>query len=44
LNAAADALLGTFGLKQEEASYLDALGNRNGVYDLGDFLALEERP
>jgi M6 family metalloprotease-like protein len=40
---AADALFGTALLRFEEASYLDAAGNRNGVYDLGDFLAASDR-
>jgi Divergent InlB B-repeat domain len=43
LVSAADALLGNAGLLAEEAAYLDALGNRNGVYDLGDFLATADR-
>jgi M6 family metalloprotease-like protein len=43
VNSAADALLGTSMLRSEEASYLDAVGNRNGVYDLGDFLAALDR-
>jgi M6 family metalloprotease-like protein len=42
LNNAAAALLGTGELRSEEATYLDAVGNRNGVYDLGDFLAASE--
>jgi M6 family metalloprotease-like protein len=40
---AAGALLGTALLRPEEAAYLDAVGNRNGVYDLGDFLAASDR-
>ncbi|HEY3012186.1 MAG TPA: M6 family metalloprotease domain-containing protein [Gemmatimonadales bacterium] len=43
LGNAADALLGTEVLLSEEATYLDAVGNRNGVYDLGDFLAASDR-
>jgi hypothetical protein len=43
LDSAADALLGDAGLLAEEAAYLDAVGNRNGVYDLGDFLAAADR-
>jgi hypothetical protein len=43
LTNAADALFGASMLESEEALYLDAVGNRNGVYDLGDFLAALER-
>jgi uncharacterized repeat protein (TIGR02543 family) len=43
LGNAADALLGRPGLMPHEATYLDAVGNRNGVYDLGDFLAAIDR-
>lgn len=43
LTTAADALLGSAPLRPEEATYLDAVGNRNGVYDLGDFLAATDR-
>lgn len=43
LNNAAAALFGTGELRSEEAAYLDASGNRNGVYDLGDFLAATDR-
>lgn len=43
LGSAADALLGTTVLLPEQAAYLDAIGNRNGVYDLGDFLAATNR-
>lgn len=39
VDAAANTLLGTGGLSAEQSAYLDARGNRNGVYDLGDFLA-----
>lgn len=40
---AAGALLGTSALGTQEGVYLDAAGNRNEVYDLGDFLAEVER-
>lgn len=43
LGGAARSLLGTAVLLPEEAAYLDAVGNRNGVYDLGDFLAASDR-
>jgi hypothetical protein len=43
LGGAADALFGTVALQPEESAYLDAVGNRNGVYDLGDFLAAQDR-
>jgi hypothetical protein len=43
LGIAADALLGLTALNPPEAAYLDAVGNRNGVYDLGDFLAATDR-
>ena len=43
LGNAADALFGTEALRPEEAAYLDAVGNRDGVYDLGDFLAASDR-
>jgi hypothetical protein len=43
LTSAAGALIGTGSLPLEEAAYLDAAGNRNGVYDLGDFLAASDR-
>jgi hypothetical protein len=43
LGSAADALLGTAALTSDEATYLDAVGNRNGVYDLGDLLAATDR-
>ena len=39
VNAAANTLLGTSALSPEQTAYLDARGNQNGVYDLGDFLA-----
>jgi hypothetical protein len=43
LASAADALLGSALLRPDESAYLDAVGNRNGVYDLGDFLAASDR-
>jgi hypothetical protein len=43
LGNAADALFGTGALLPEETAYLDAVGNRDGVYDLGDFLAAADR-
>lgn len=39
LAEAADVLFGNALLAPEQVSYLDVVGNRNGVYDLGDFLA-----
>ena len=39
VNAAANTLLGTATLAPDQIAYLDARGNQNGVYDLGDFLA-----
>ncbi len=39
VDAAANTLLGTATLTTAQSSYLDSRGNRNGVYDLGDFLA-----
>ena len=39
VNAAANTLLGTAALAPDQIAYLDARGNQNGVYDLGDFLA-----
>jgi hypothetical protein len=41
--AAAEALLGASVLSVEKGVYLDAAGNRNGRYDLGDFLAAVDR-
>jgi M6 family metalloprotease-like protein len=44
--AVADAtaeILGTSRLTVDQKQYLDQLGNRNGLYDLGDFLALLRR-
>jgi hypothetical protein len=43
LGGAADALFGNVDLRPEESAYLDAVGNHNGVYDLGDFLAAQDR-
>jgi Divergent InlB B-repeat domain len=43
LTTAAQALFGTSMLESSEATYLDAVGNRNGIYDLGDFLAAFDR-
>lgn len=39
VNVAADALLGKAPLTADQAAYLDGLGNRNGSFDIGDFLA-----
>ena len=43
MQSAADALLGRSRLALEDVAYLDAAGNRDGVYDLGDFLAAMHR-
>ena len=40
---AAESLLGSSVLGAQQAVYLDAAGNRNGTYDLGDFLAAADR-
>ena len=40
---AAESLLGGPVLDARQALYLDAAGNRNGSYDLGDFLAAADR-
>jgi M6 family metalloprotease-like protein len=40
---ATDELLGTPKLSLEQRDYLDQLGNRNGSYDVGDYLALLRR-
>jgi hypothetical protein len=40
---ATDDLLGVPKLAQSQKDYLDLLGNRNGSYDLGDYLALLRR-
>jgi hypothetical protein len=42
LDAVSD-LLGTPALSPAQRSYLDELGNRNGLYDVGDLLALYRR-
>lgn len=42
-DAAAEALLGGTALHPTAQAYLDGNGNRNGRYDLGDFLALIAR-
>jgi M6 family metalloprotease-like protein len=43
LSNSVDAILGTTTLPAEDVLYLDAAGNRNGGYDLGDFLAAVDR-
>jgi M6 family metalloprotease-like protein len=43
LSAAANAVLGSPKLVGADSLYLDAAGNRNGHYDLGDFLAAVDR-
>jgi hypothetical protein len=43
LGSAASALLGSSALQWGDVAFLDASGNRNGFYDLGDFLAAVER-
>jgi hypothetical protein len=43
VGSAADAILGTGHLLLEDTAYLDASGNRDGQYDLGDFLAAVDR-
>ena len=40
---AARALFGGSILDTQQGIYLDAVGNRNGTYDLGDFLSAAER-
>jgi hypothetical protein len=40
---AADDLLGTPRLSPEQKTALDQVGNRNGRYDVGDYLALLDR-
>jgi uncharacterized repeat protein (TIGR02543 family) len=40
---AATDLLGVPRLSQAQRDYLDELGNRNGLYDVGDLLALHRR-
>lgn len=39
---AAGALLGSSALGTDQGTYLDVVGNQDGVYDLGDFLAAVE--
>ena len=39
---AAGALLGSSALGTDQGTYLDVVGNKDGVYDLGDFLAAVE--
>lgn len=41
--AATDAILGRITLGSAQAAYLDSLGNGNGGYDVGDFLAYYRR-
>jgi M6 family metalloprotease-like protein len=43
LEPAARALLGSSTLQSDDVAFLDASGNRDGRYDLGDFLAAVER-
>jgi hypothetical protein len=43
LSSAAGGILGTASLPGEDLLYLDAAGNRNGSYDLGDFVAAVDR-
>jgi M6 family metalloprotease-like protein len=43
LDRAASALYGRVELTPEEVHYLDVMGNRNGRFDLGDFLAFVRR-
>jgi hypothetical protein len=43
LAQAADAILGATAMGSEDLLFLDAAGNRNGAYDLGDFLAAVDR-
>jgi hypothetical protein len=40
---AASALFGVSGLDLDQSTYMDAVGNKNGSYDLGDFLAASDR-
>lgn len=42
-NDAVSELLGTPKLSDAQRTYLDELGNRNGVYDVGDLLAMYRR-
>lgn len=41
--AATDAILGRTALGVAQAAFLDSLGNRNGQYDVGDFLSFYRR-
>ena len=43
LDNAAGAILGVSTLGSDQVAYMDAAGNRNGEYDLGDFLAAVDR-
>jgi M6 family metalloprotease-like protein len=43
VSQAAEALLGVKTLADDDSRFLDAGGNRNGRYDLGDFLAAVDR-
>jgi M6 family metalloprotease-like protein len=43
LATAADVLFGKGALVTEQSTYLDVVGNRNGVFDLGDFLSAVDR-
>jgi hypothetical protein len=43
LSQAASVLFGKAALATDQATYLDVMGNRNGVYDLGDFLSTTVR-
>jgi len=40
---ATQEVLGTTRLTQAQRDYLDSLGNRNGGYDVGDYLAFLKR-
>ncbi|MHB1329252.1 MAG: M6 family metalloprotease domain-containing protein [Gemmatimonadales bacterium] len=39
VQAATAEILGTVSLSAEQRNFLDLLGNRNGIYDVGDYLA-----
>jgi M6 family metalloprotease-like protein len=43
LTDATDEILGTAKLSAAQKTFLDGLGNRNGSYDVGDYLALLKR-
>jgi M6 family metalloprotease-like protein len=43
LPSAAEVLFGSSTLGSTQVTYMDVVGNRNGVYDLGDFLAAVDR-